>query len=68
MTRAQRFYRRGKAKARALAIEWQYNFETGEFNPDGEDYEFSVWEWNEYFRKLGRRFGLTREFRENAII
>lgn len=68
MTRNQKYYRRGKEKARALAIEWQYRFAMGELDTFGEDYYFCIWEWADYFRKLGRRFGLTREFRENAII
>lgn len=65
MTRNQKYYRCGKANARAEAIEFQYSFEFCEF-PEHEDW--SLGEWARHFRKLGRRFGLLREFRENAII
>ena len=62
MTRNQKYYRRGKEKARDLAIEWQYGAAEERMT-----YSEAA-DWAEYFRKLGRRFGLTREFRENAII
>lgn len=56
MTYAQR-----KANARQTAIDWQLN---------ESDYPYS-WEGCtiicEYFYKLGKRFGLLREFRENGI-
>ena len=50
------------AEARSYAIEWQ----------DWQSKQSLSWgemaEWAEYFRKLGKRFHLTAEFRENGII
>lgn len=53
-------YREKKAKIREEAIQWQAHF-------DAMDY-YSVAEWTNYFEKMGKRYGLTREFRENGII
>lgn len=64
MTRNQRYYRRSKVKARLIAIEWQLSF-----NEHEEEWYWSeLAEWTAYFRKLGKRFGLLREFAENGII
>ena len=50
-----------KANARQIAIDWQ--LEASEQNLSyGE-----LAEAGDYFYKLGKRFGLLREFRENAI-
>lgn len=55
-------YQRGKARARDAAIIWQLDAERVGVT------------WGElaavaaYFEKLARRFGLLREFRENAIL
>lgn len=50
-----------KEKARQIAIDWQME----------ESERCSSWgeyaEAGNYFYKLGKRFGLLREFRENAI-
>ena len=54
-------YSDGKAKARAEAIAWQSEF----FNSNHYMSEYA-W-WGDYFEKLGKRYGLLREFRENAI-
>lgn len=55
-------YQKGKEKARNEAIEWSSNF--GEHN-----YSYSeLDDFSEHFEKLGRRYGLLREFRENAVI
>lgn len=55
-------YAQRKKAARQAAIDWQLTwYETN----------YSYWElaeYMEYFEKLARRFGLVREFRENAII
>lgn len=55
-------YAQRKEAARQAAIDWQLTwYETN----------YSYWElaeYMEYFEKLARRFGLVREFRENAII
>ena len=54
-------YQRRKEAVRQEAIDWQYesveqNLSYGELQEIGD-----------YFYKLGKRFGLLREFRENAI-
>ena len=56
-------YQKRKEAVRQEAIEWQYKF--GE-----EDLDMSIQELAEvgdYFHKLGKRYGLLEEFRENAI-
>ena len=56
-------YERGKEKARELAMEFQQSFFDGK-----------TWYWSELaeayedFTKLGKKYGLIREFRENGII
>lgn len=55
-------YQRAKAAAREAAQNWQYAF---------DKFIFSYGELAEYqahFEKLGKRYGLLREFRENGII
>lgn len=55
-------YAINKERARDKAIMWQLMF--GEHNYSwGELFEFS-----NYFTKIGKRYGLLREFRENGII
>ena len=54
-------YREGKEKARQKAIDWQ--IEDGDF-PYSYEGLLMV---QAYFYKLGRRYGLLREFRENGI-
>lgn len=55
-------YEKEKAAAREAAIEWQLSFnERPMFWSD-------LAEASERFEKLGRRFGLMREFKENGII
>ena len=55
-------YLRGKEKARQEAIEWQYKYFDHQYDP------FETFEWQEHFRKLGKRYGLLEEFRENCVI
>ena len=55
-------YAERKAKARDEAIEWQNEF--SEKDHYMSEYVF----WGNYFEKLGKRYGLLREFRENGII
>lgn len=55
-------YREKKAKAREEAIRWKAEF---------ADHNYSYGEladWQVHFEKLGKRYGLTREFKENGII
>ena len=54
-------YQKGKEAARQEAIDWQY---------EASEQDLSYGELaaiGNYFYKLGKRFGLLREFRENAI-
>ena len=55
-------YQQGKERARERAIEWQLDFENHNYSY-GELAEFG-----EYFRRLGKRYGLIREFKENGIL
>lgn len=55
-------YQKAKARARDKAVEWQRSF---------CDQNYSYGElayWGEYFERLGKRYGLVREFKENGII
>lgn len=55
-------YQKRKAAARQKAIEWQHAF---------ADHDYSYLELAEagaMFAKLGKRYGLTREFRQNGIL
>lgn len=55
-------YQRAKERARNKAIEWQH---------DASNQNYSYGElvyYQNYFSRLGRAYGLTREFRENGII
>lgn len=54
-------YQEKKEAARQKAIDWQLN---------DSDYPYSCEGWviiGEYFYKIGKRFGLLKEFRENGI-
>ena len=51
-----------KAKARQEAIEWQQSWAE-------QDYSYGELEaYQDHFYYLAKRYGLVREFRENAII
>ena len=55
-------YSARKEAARAKAIEWQEWFATTSMSW-GE-----LADWQAYFTRLAKRYGLVREFKENAII
>jgi hypothetical protein len=55
-------YKEKKATARQKAIDWSTDYSLCAMSY-GE-----IAEANVRFAKLGRRYGLTREFRENGII
>ena len=57
----KRTYQERKERAREIAIDWQLN------EAEKPMYMSEYAEIGEYFYRLGRRFGLLREFRENAI-
>jgi len=51
-----------KAEAREQAIDWQRTIED-------QNYSYSeLSEWQAYFEKLGRKYGLIKEFKENGIL
>lgn len=54
-------YLEGKARARQKAIDWQLDFNNHNYSW-GE-----LAEWGNYFYKLGKRYGLLKEFKENGI-
>ena len=55
-------YARKKASARQEAIDWQIDF-------SNHNYSYrELAESAEHFEKLGRRYGLLKEFRENGIL
>ena len=55
-------YREKKAKIREEAIRWQYGFIKHSYSMS------EVCEKQAYFEKMGKRYGLIQEFRENGII
>ena len=55
-------YQKQKEKARSKAVDWQLDFENHNYSY-GELADFQ-----EYFERLAKRYGLVKEFRENSII
>lgn len=55
-------YQKGKEAARAAAQEWQAAFPARAMSW-GE-----LAQWQNHFTRLGRKYGLLREFAENGII
>lgn len=55
-------YEKGKAAARQKAIDWQLDFANHNYSW-GELADFA-----NHFTKLGKRYGLTTEFRAEGII
>lgn len=53
-----------KEEAREYAIYWQQKFSDSDMGMDWKE----LCEWNNVFTKLGRKFGLLEEFKENGII
>ena len=58
-------YQERKEQVRQEAIEWQYDYFGTEDAPSISLGELA-W-WHDHFRRLGRRYGLLEEFRENGI-
>ena len=55
-----KYYER-KEEIRQQAIDYQLDF-------SNHNYSWSeLADWGEYFYKLGKRYGLLKEFRENGI-
>lgn len=55
-------YKERKEEARQKAIDWQYDFANHNYS------WLELAQWQQYFEKLARRYGLTEEFTENGII
>lgn len=55
-------YQRAKERARNKAIEWQMDIENHNYSYGELAY------YQEYFERIGRRYGLISEFKENSII
>lgn len=51
-----------KAQVRQQAIEWQTRFANKNLS------YLELAEWTEHFYKLGKRYGLIKEFKENGIL
>ena len=54
-------YQNAKEKARQKAIDWYYEFSEKSMSWGELAY------WQGYFERLGKRYGLLSEFRENGI-
>lgn len=63
MGKYKRYYQKRQNQLREQAIDWQIRCAEGEVM-----YWSDIVYWCDYFRYWGKRFGLLREFRENAII
>lgn len=61
MKSTKQYYENRKAEVREEAIEWQANFSEHNYSYGELAY------YEEHFRRLGKRYGLLREFKENAI-
>lgn len=55
-------YREQKQRARELAVQWQYDFANNNYNWE------EISEFTDFFTKLGKRYGLLKEFRENGVL
>lgn len=56
-------YQKYKEKAKQRAIQWQSEY----FGTVALSYA-ALANWQGYFYRLGKNYGLVREFRENGII
>ena len=59
MAGKQNYYEKRKAEVREEAIEYSYSEEELSYGELAEK--------QDHFRKLGKRYGLLREFKENCI-
>lgn len=57
----QRYYAIRKAEVEEEAIKWQADFCNHNYSYEELAY------WEDHFTRLGKRYGLLREFKENAI-
>ena len=61
MHAAPKGYQERKEAVRNIAIRWAQSF------ADFDISYFTLAEWENFFEKYGRKYGLLREFRENGI-
>lgn len=54
-------YKEQKEKTRELAVQWQHDFENHNYD------WLELANWGDFFTKLGKRYGLLKEFRANGI-
>lgn len=59
MSTKQSYYEKRKAEVREEAIEYSYSEEELSYGELADK--------QDYFRRLGKRYGLLREFKENCI-
>ena len=57
----KQYYQKRKAEVREEAIKWQADFSEHNYSYGELAY------YGDYFERLGKRYGLLREFKENAI-
>ena len=56
------FYQQRKTAARQEAIDWRLDYSNHNYSAEELD------EFNDYFKKLAKQFGLQKEFKDNGII
>ena len=56
-------YEKKKERARRLALDWQAALDSGVQH----SWQWCI-EWAARFEKIGRKYGLLREFSENGVI
>lgn len=55
-------YQNNKMLAAAIARDWQQDFNNMNYSTD------DIISWQGFFEEIGKKYGLIKEFRENAII
>ena len=55
-------YKTRKSLLRDIAIQWQNDFSKFSYS------YFELSEWQDFFEEYGKKYGLLKEFKENAII
>lgn len=55
-------YNKNKEKARQNAINWQYESSQKNYS------YFELFKQYNYFKKIARRYGLIKEFKENGLL
>lgn len=56
------YYNYRKESLRLEAIYWQLDFSNNNYS------YLELFNWQCYFEKMGKRYGLLKEFRENGVI